>query len=507
MAPDDCPRNLAGINLSSERGRTMAGDLEISTVRVRRAPRHRVLVAGGGVAALEAVLALKALGADHVSPALLTPGDELLYRPVTVAEAFGRGQARTFQIDEILLDQGVERIRDALTAVDAPARTVTTAGGERLDYDSLILAPGARQISPFPGALTFGGRPEVPALRTLVEELVAGAARSVVFTLASAQDWPLPLYELALLTATHLREHGSRTPVTLATPEERPLALFGPAAERAIRPMLTAAGIGVRCSAKPARAERGELLLAGGGAIVADRVVTLPALAGPRLPGVPSDEHGFIPVDAHGRVRGAPGVFAAGDATAFPLKQGGLAAQQADAAAAQIARDAGAPVAPRRFAPVLRGLLITSGAPIYLRCEPQRLVRRSSVAIDDRRPGGVPHAAAGASVASDQALWWPPAKIAARFLAPHLATARPLTLSVEPLADRRPAPGSGPDADEFADALELALLLADGDAGWGDYEAALASLEAAEALAGALPPEYEAKRALWLAELSGRGGG
>ena len=475
-------------------------------VRLARAPRHRVLVAGGGVAALEAVLALRALGDDHVSLALLTPGDELLYRPVTVAEAFGRGQARSFRIDEILADQGVERIHDALARVDVPAETVITAGGERLDYDSLVIATGARQIPSIPGALAFGGRGEVPALRAVVDDLISGAARSVAFTLASAQQWPMPLYELALLTAAHLREHGSRARVVLVTPEERPLMLFGPAAEEAIRPMLEATGVTLRCSAMPARAGRGELLLAGGGAIAADRVVTLPSLTGPRIPGIPGDERGFIPVDAHGHVRGARNVFAAGDATAFRLKQGGLAAQQADAVAAQIAHDAGAPVAPERFAPVLRGLLITAGAPVYLRCEPQRLVRHSSVAIDDRRPGGLPHAPAGASVASDQALWWPPAKIAGRFLAPHLATARPLTATVQPLADRRPAPGPELEAAEFADALELALLLADGDAEWGDYETALASLDAAEALAGALPPEYEAKRALWLAELEGRGG-
>ncbi len=467
--------------------------------------RHRVLVAGGGVAALEGVLALRALGGDHVSIAILTPGSELLYRPVTVAEAFDRGQAHTFKIDEILSDQGVERIRDSLALVDAPAMTVVTGAGDRLDYDSLLVATGAHRTETLPGALAFGGRDEVPALRAILDELTTGATRSVAFTLASAQQWPIPLYEIALLTAAHLREHGSRGRVILVTPEERPLNLFGPAAEDAIRPILAAVGIEVRCSAMPARVGHRELLLAGGGGIPVDRVVTLPVLAGPRIPGLPADERGFIPVDAHGRVRGAPGVLAAGDVTSFPLKQGGLAAQEADAAAAQIAHDAGAPVSPERFSPVLRGLLITAGAPIYLRCEPQRLARHSSVAIDDRPPGGGTHAPAGASVASDQALWWPPAKIAGRYLAPHLATARPLTFAAQPLADRRPVPGVGLGADEFADAVELALLLADGDADWGDYGAALASLDAAEALQGALPPEYETKRALWLAELR-RGG-
>ena len=487
----------------------MFGDLPNHTTRpvtVSPRQRHRVIVAGGGVAAVEGALALRALGGDHVSLAMLTPGTELFYRPVTVAEAFGRGQARSFRLDEILLDQGVERINGSLAWVDPAAGAVGTADEARLDYDSLLIATGATQTAVLPGALSFGGRADVPALRAMLNELVTGTARSVAFALGTGQQWPVPIYELALLTAAHLREHSSRARVTLVTPEERPLALFGPAAEHAIVPMLAAQGIVLRCSALPVGVRRGELLLAGGGGVWAERVVTLAAVTGPHVPGLPADESGFIPVDAHGRVPGAPGVFAAGDVTTFPLKQGGLAAQQADAAAAQIAHDAGAPVRPERFAPVLRGLLITPGAPVYLRAEPQRLTRRSSVAIDDRRPGGGPRAPAGTSLASDQALWWPPAKIAGRYLAPHLATARPMTLTAQPLADRQPEPGPGLDADEFADAVELALLLADGDADWGDFTTALAALDAAEALQGALPPEYEAKRALWLAELKNRGG-
>jgi sulfide:quinone oxidoreductase len=306
------------------------------------------------------------------------------------------------------------------------------------------------------------------------------------------------MYELALLTAAHLREHGSAAHVHIVSPEEGPLSLFGEAAEQVIRPVLTAQGIRLRYQSLPAHVREHELVLSGGGGVRVDRVVTLPELLGPHIQGLPADEHGFIPVDSHGRVPGAPGVYAAGDVTAFPLKQGGLATQQADAVAEQIAHDAGARLTPHRFHPVLRGLLITDGAPLYLRCEPQRLERRTSVAIDVRGPR---HPKADASAASDQALWWPPAKIAGRYLAPYLATARPVALAAEPLADRGGVAGPAIDDDEFEDAVELALLLADGDAEWGDYHSALAALDAAEALQGLLPPEYEAKRLMWLAEL------
>ena len=160
-----------------------------------------------------------------------------------------------------------------------------------------------------------------------------------------------------------------------------------------------------------------KLLLAGGAELFVDRVITLPVLEGPRLPGLPHDPHGFIPVDKFGRVAGVEHVYAAGDVTTFPLKQGGLAAQQADAVAETIAAEAGAVTIPTPFRPVLRGLLLTGGAPLYLRAEPQRLHHEATVAIEapsTHRPSRDASAAAG------QALWWPPAKIAGRYMAPYL---------------------------------------------------------------------------------------
>ena len=162
----------------------------------------------------------------------------------------------------------------------------------------------------------------------------------------------------------------------------------------------------------------------------ADRVVTLPLLVGPRVSGLPADADGFIPVDRHGRVAGLDDVYAAGEVTSFPLKQGGLAAQQADAVAEVIAARAGAALTPTPFRPVLRGLLMTAGAPLYLRSEPHRAPAQTSVAIDEPDHH---HRRATVSAASDQPLWWPPAKIAARYLAPYLATARPTSRAAEPL--------------------------------------------------------------------------
>ena len=104
------------------------------------------------------------------------------------------------------------------------------------------------------------------------------------------------------------------------------------------------------------------------GSLSADRIVSLPLARGPRLPGVPATgPYGLIPVDPYGRVDGLPDAYAIGDATDFPLKQGGIACQQADAVAANIAARHGADVAPTRFEPVLRATLLTGdGPPISL---------------------------------------------------------------------------------------------------------------------------------------------
>jgi sulfide:quinone oxidoreductase len=134
-----------------------------------------------------------------------------------------------------------------------------------------------------------------------------------------------------------------------------------------------------------------------------DRIVTQPRLVGPRLRGVPSDRDGFIDADAHGRLPRLEGVFAAGDATAFPIKQGGLAAQQADAVAETIAAMVGADIDPQPFRPILRGVLLTGGPAHYARAD------IGGSAGDD-------------FTVSEEALWWPPNKLSGRYLAPYLSS-------------------------------------------------------------------------------------
>ena len=87
------------------------------------------------------------------------------------------------------------------------------------------------------------------------------------------------------------------------------------------------------------------------------------------MPGLPRDAHGFIPADRHGAVAGLRDVYAVGDVTAFPVKQGSVAAHQADAAAAAISASLGAPVEPAPFEAIIDAVLLTGVTARYLHAD------------------------------------------------------------------------------------------------------------------------------------------
>jgi sulfide:quinone oxidoreductase len=364
-----------------------------------RKPRH-VLIAGAGVAALEAALALQALTEDEVSVELVAPETEFTYRPLAVTEPFRVGEVKRFPLHKLAEAAGARLRTGSLATVHPERKAVTLDDGQELTYDILLLALGARAVEAIAGALTFRGPQDSPALSALLDRTTAGEIHRIAFALPTGASWPLPLYELALLTAEYLSVHGTRgVEVVLVTPEDHPLSLFGPEVGKAVSELLASREIRLETSVAPIRFDEGVLTIVGERPIAVDAVVALPQLEGPHLQGVPHDERGFVPTDEHGWVLGLTDVYAAGDLTQFPLKQGGTAAQQADAAASSIAADVGAIAAPEPFRPVLRGLLLTGLAPRFLRAE-----------------------ATGAhSVVDTEPLWWPPAKIVGRYLTPFLA--------------------------------------------------------------------------------------
>jgi sulfide:quinone oxidoreductase len=369
-----------------------------------RTDQQHVLIAGGGVAALEAALALRALAEDRVSVELLAPEPYLWYRPLAVAEPFGLGTVRRFELSAIAAYVGAIFTPGSLVSVDVARRIAYTEPGGAVPYATLLIACGTTPRPAVDGAITFRGPADTEAIERLLAEIERGEARRIAFVVPVGAVWSLPAYELALMTAVWLEMRGiSGVELMLVTPESEPLHLFGREASDAVRTLLDTRGIAVQTSAYAAEARDCELLLVGDGLIAVDRVVALPRLQGLRIGGIPQTFEGFIDTDEHGRVTELADVYAAGDITTFPVKQGGIAAQQAEAAAEAIAAAVGAELRPRPFRPVLRGLLLTGTGSRYL--------RRDTAAAG----------AGEASQASPEPLWWPPAKIVGRYLSPFLA--------------------------------------------------------------------------------------
>jgi sulfide:quinone oxidoreductase len=381
-----------------------------------------VLIVGGGVAALETLMALRDLAGDRVRVTLVAAELDFVYRPMAVAEPFGLGGARRYPLRRVVEDFGAGLVQAGVAEVDASARSAVLRSGDTIGYETLVLALGARTLPAFDAAVTFTGPGSAAAMRTLLDELEEGHARRIAFVAPTVAGWTLPLYELALLTARHAHAAGLEPELALVTPEPRPLALFGEVASAAVAEMLAAAGVEFIGASQVELVDGAVRLLPSGRTVSAVRLVALPLVRGPQLDGIPSEpDFGFIPVDRHGRVDGLDGVYAAGDATNFPIKQGGLAAQQADAVAEHVAARHGAQIDPSPFRPVLRGMLFAGGADRYLR------------ACDD-------------AVAA-QPLWWPPTKIAGRYLAPYVY-------------EREPGAAPGPAPEGFVD-LEVPLETTD----------------------------------------------
>ena len=329
--------------------------------------KSRVVIVGGGVASLEAALALQELAGAHVAVEIYSPRREFTYRPHTVGEPFGAARTKRYDLDALAARCGAEFHLDSIASVEPKSRLATTHDGVSVPYDYVILAAGASRMWPVPGATTFWGIADASDLDQVMERIRSGEARRVAFTMPGVDSWALPMYELALLTEAQVTREGIEgVELTVVTPEETPLQLFGRGASLDVAALLRDRGIDVVACTHPVRFQEGRLQTVPGEAIAFDEVISLPRIEGRAVRGVRHDPDGFARVDEHCRVLKEERVYAAGDVTSFPVKQGGIAAQQADVAAESIAAELGAAVVPQTFDPVLRGVLWTGDAPLYL---------------------------------------------------------------------------------------------------------------------------------------------
>jgi sulfide:quinone oxidoreductase len=350
----------------------------------------RAIVYGGDLAALETALALRRLCREQCVVTLVTPVRDLPVRTHAAGAPAAEGRPARFDLGALASEHGLEFRSDAIVAVDDESREARTITGSRIPFDALVVAFGARPRGAIPGVTTCWGVGDAGALDGLIDEMRLGAASRIAFAVPLGIRWTLPTYELALTTARRARhEEIVGHELILVTYESRAVELLGREAERIVKGRLADAGIELVTDGEPVAFAEGSLALQPGGSVPADRALSMSVVEGPRISGLPRDGDGFLPVDGFGRVQGTKRIWAAGEVTSFPVRQAGIAAQQALVVAASIAAEAGVEVESSPFRPVVRGLL--------------------SSPVD-----------AGAANGSGGTLWWPPEQLAGENLSAHI---------------------------------------------------------------------------------------
>jgi sulfide:quinone oxidoreductase len=354
-----------------------------------------IVIAGGGVAGLEALLGLHAIAGDRARLTLVAADRDFSYRPLAVAEPFGLGQAHRVALSQFAEETGAELVIDAVAAVDDARREVRLRDGGTRAFEALLLAPGGRAVAGVEGATTWwpGGDPDIYG--GLLRDIEEGYTKRLAIVVPPGAVWPLPAYELALMTAGEAREMGQDdVEVTVVTPERAPLSLFGETVSDAIAEELGEAGVALQTGVVGRGGGGGLVLEPGGDELDVQRVYAVPRIVGAGIEGVATDEEGFILAGDDALVEGCERTWAAGDAVASPVKFGGLATHQARRAAAAIARLAGVADAPDPGEPVLHGRLLIGHRTRRLR---------------------------GRGDAEGAPLWWPQGKVAGEYLPRWLA--------------------------------------------------------------------------------------
>jgi sulfide:quinone oxidoreductase len=321
---------------------------------------------------------------------------------MAVLEPFAQRPPRRLALSQFTSELGARLEPDGVSWVDIGGRVVHTAGQRELPFDALMIAVGASTSEALPGAATLDFPRAGESVRELIAAIDAGSVRTLALV-APHPTWPLPVYEVALLCAEHARELGAGLEITILTAEQRPLGVFGDEVSAGVAGLLARADIAVIGDAAAERSAGGLIVSGGERELLFDRVVAIPRLAGPALTGLPANDDGFLPITEHGLVIGTDSVYAAGDASDFPVKFGAVAAQQADAAAAAIAAAAGAEVEPQPFDGAIHGTLLSGR-------DRGRLYFSARLERDGARDARV----------SDTPNRPREAKIAARYLGPYL---------------------------------------------------------------------------------------
>lgn len=282
----------------------------------------RVLIVGAGSAAFEALFRLRRVAGDRVATTILAPDDHFFTRSMLTLDPFTAGRMPGASVARLTAAAGGEVLHGRMAAVNLAAHRVSIESGETIEYDALLVATGGVLCAPYEHGVVFSSPEAAERMHGLVQDVEDGYIQRVAFVLPEDVTWPVPLYELALMTAGRAYDQCVECAVTIVTSEEAPLELLGGDVSQRLSVELDRAGVEIRTGANATvPVQQVVKVHPGGDRLKVDRIVTLPIVDGPAVSGLPHDDHGFIPVDTHGRVTGEHDIYVAGDVTDCPIKQ------------------------------------------------------------------------------------------------------------------------------------------------------------------------------------------
>jgi sulfide:quinone oxidoreductase len=297
---------------------------------------RRVLVLGGGSGG---TILANSLSPRRFDVTVLSGADRHLFQPGLLYTAFQGARANLVRDERHLLAQHVHFVHDVALRVDLNERRVETAGGERIRYDTIVVATGIRtDPSQVPGLAEVAEQvgdyhSSVAHARRLWEHLDAFRGGTIALGQATAicKCPPSPI-EGILLTDELLRSRGlrERSRLVFFTPYPRPYP--AEPMNRIVEPILKERGIEVHSFFDLDRIDPATRVLTSieGESIECDLPIVVPPFVGAPITYVPEDvldENAFVRTDQRTlRVRGTDTAFAIGDATTLPTSKSGVGA-------------------------------------------------------------------------------------------------------------------------------------------------------------------------------------
>jgi sulfide:quinone oxidoreductase len=314
--------------------------------------RPHVVVLGGGFAGLETVFNLRHRLGEKVNLSLVSDRGYFLFKPNLIYVPFGEDPERLkIYLDPPSRMKMIDFVEQEVREIDVRRNKVVLHDFD-MPFDYLVIATGAAMHPvEIPGlaenAITVWTPGEMLRLREAYQKLCQkaqqGQRQQLLFLIPPHNGYAGPLYEMAMMTETWLREKGMRegVDITYTTAEDQYLQAFGSRSHEVVAEEFRERGITGLTGHVVDHVVPGSVIYRNGEKLDYDLLVSFPPhIAARTYLTLPHDDRGFIRVQPETRrVRGYERIFAAGDNATFPIKQAFLALLQADCVADHIAAD------------------------------------------------------------------------------------------------------------------------------------------------------------------------